>query len=367
MRPIVRLLLVIALVRAGVGSSFAHDLLEERGFFRVKIAEHDVRLESLVVKRADAESRLPIALITHGKPLTLTKMLDVHATDLIGQAKDMARRGWLAAAVVRRGFGQSDGPLPVTLSCRSTSLVERFSAEADDLQAALDLLARRPDADPTRAIAIGESNGGAVAMALAARNPKNLLAVVNVSGGLRMQSCPKEDALVAAFKAFGQTSRVPSLWLYARNDSFFGPDLVQRMRTAFLDGGGDAKLVMFDPIGSDGHAMFGSGAGRLKWLMEMDGFLRFHGLPTWPTQDVDALMQKVKANARVRNFFESYVAAPSEKALAQASGGDHWHSAYGYKTIEEARTRAVEFCQQKKPDQKCAVIMENDRWVGGGT
>jgi dienelactone hydrolase len=366
MRPIVRLPLVIALVLASHCPSFSQKLIEERGFFRTTIGERDVRLEGMVVKRADAEGPLPIALITHGKPLTLAKMLDVHATNLIGQARDLARRGWLAAVVVRRGYGQSDGPLPVTLSCRSTSLVERFSSGADDLLGALDFIARRPDADSTKAIAIGASDGGATVAALSAHNPKNLVGVVNISGGLRMQGCPKEDALVAAFKEFGRTSRVPSLWLYARNDSFFSPALVQRMRTAFLDGGGDVKLVMFDAIGSDGHDIFSTGDGRLKWLVEMDAFLRFHGLPTWPMQDVDALMQKVKAGENVREFFENYVAAPREKALAQATASDYWHSAYGYKTIEEARTRAVEMCQQKKPGQKCAVIMENDRWVGGG-
>jgi hypothetical protein len=78
-----------------------------------------------------------MALITHGKPSNSRSMLDTHPDAYLEQARDMARRGWLAA-----------------------------------------------------------------------RNPKKLLGVVNVSGGLRFTDCAKEDLLVAAFKTFGATSRV---------------------------------------------------------------------------------------------------------------------------------------------------------------
>jgi dienelactone hydrolase len=364
-RRVTRPVLCLALVLAGACPARSNDLVEEPGFFRTVIGGQDVRLEGLVVKRADASGRLPIALITHGKPASTGKVLDVHATSLTGQARDLARRGWLAAVVVRRGYGQSDGPLRVAVSCRNPSFTARFAAEADDLSGALDFIARRPDADPTRMIAIGASAGGAAVAALSALNPKHLLGVVNVSGGLRMEACPAEDALVAAFRQLGAKSRVPNLWLYARNDSFFRPETVERMRTSFLDGGGDVKLVMFDPIGSDGHSLFGTAAGRQKWLMELDAFLRFRGLPTWQHQDVDALIKKVGSNNSKRGFFEGYVAAPSEKVLAQRAGGGYWYSAFGFKTVGEARNRALESCQQKRPGDPCAIVMENDRWVGG--
>ena len=92
-------------------------------------------------------------------------------------ARDLARRGWLSVVVMRRGFGQSDGPMPAELTCDTATFLNRFAADADDLQGALDVIVKRPDADPDRAIAIGVSAGGAAVMALAARNPKNLQAV----------------------------------------------------------------------------------------------------------------------------------------------------------------------------------------------
>jgi dienelactone hydrolase len=357
----IKIMAWLAAALAASSPALSDDFKEDSSFFRVNIAEQDIRLEGLIVKRADSTDRLPIALITHGKPTDLST-LDIHVEYLKSQAKDLASRGWLAVAVIRRGFGQSDGPMPTPASCESASLVEHFSADADDLEATLNLVAQRPDADPTRMIAIGESAGGAAVLALSARNPKNLLGVINVSGGLRLTDCPKEDLLVDSMKAFGSTSRVSSLWLYAKNDSFFGPDLVKRMRSAFLDGGGDARLVMFDSIGQDGHTLFSSGSGRYKWLPEMDAFLRFRGLPTWRREDANVLLNRLHNTNR--GFLEGFVAAPFEKALARASGGPTLYGAWGNKTISNARDGALSRCQKEKPQEQCIIVMENEHLVG---
>jgi dienelactone hydrolase len=343
-------------------SGWAADFVEEPAFFRVTIDGRTVRLQGMVVKKADAASPLPIALITHGKPSNLVSMLDMQPASYLGTARDLASRGWLAVIVMRRGFGQSDGPIPHPLSCDSTSLGARFAADADDLQATLERVGQRPDADPTRAVAIGVSAGGPAVSALAARNPKGLMGIVNVSGGLRFPSCPKEDALVAAFRDFGTRSRVPSLWVYAKNDSFFGPDLVDRMRSAYLDGGANARLVMYDSFGSDGHQLFMS--GRSRWLMEMDGFLRHQELPTWQYKDASALAQKLKSQNI--SFLERYVAAPWGKALARSKSSDYYYMSSGYKTLELAREAALAGCQKGKPEG-CAIVMENSHWVGPAT
>jgi dienelactone hydrolase len=362
MRTLRCILVFVLLLHAGAAHAQS-DLVEDSSFLRVTIGGRVVRLEALTIKRADATGKLPIALIAHGKPTTQGSMLDQHATDYARQARDLARRGWLAVAVMRRGFGASDGPAPVPLSCASPSLTDRFAAEADDLEAALDAIGKRPDADAAQMIAIGVSAGGAAVTALSARNPKGLLGVVNVSGGLRFPSCPKEDALVAAFKEYGAKSRVASLWIYAKNDSFFPPALVDRMQAAFLDGGGDMKLVMLEADErADGHFIFGLTAGRFKWLPQMDAFLRFHKLPTWIRDDVNALMRKLSAKESSRGFLENYISAPSERVLARQKGGTYLHETHGSRTLEDARKAALESCERR--GQPCEIVMENDRWRG---
>ena len=361
---ILHLILTAALFCVGpAAAQDDSDLVEDPGFLRVTIAERTVRLEALVVKRKNADGKLPVALIAHGKPATDGRMLDDRSIQYVRQARDLARRGYLAVVTMRRGFGASDGPPPVSLSCASPSLLGRFASEADDLQATLAAVGKRLDADPTRMIVIGASAGGAAAVALSARNPPGLLGVINVSGGLRFPSCPKEDALVAAFKEYGSKSRVPQLWIYAKNDSFFSSELVERMQSAFLDGGGDLKLVMFDADERyDGHAIFQNSNGRGKWLPQMDAFLRFHKLPTWTRDDVTALLKKLGAKEGSRGFVENYMSGPSEKALARQKSGNFMSSSYGARTREDARKFATEQCEKRS--QPCDVVMVNDRWAG---
>jgi len=358
-----RYILVLAAVVSAGAASAHNELAEDSSFLRVTIGGKSVRLEAFAVKRADAAAKLPIALIAHGKPTTQGSMLDQRATDYARQARDLARRGWLAIVVMRRGFGASDGPAPVPLSCANTTLLDRFNADADDLEAALETIGKRPDADPSRMIAIGASAGGAAVTALSARNPKGLVGVINVSGGLRFPSCPKEDALVAAFKTYGAKSRVPSLWVYAKNDSFFGPAVVEQMQAAFLDGGGDVKLVMLEADErADGHFIFGLASGRFKWLPQMDAFLRFHRLPTWTRDDVNALMRRLKAKEPSRAFLENYIAGPTERALARQTTGTFMTETHGSRSLEDARKAALESCEKR--GQPCEILMENDRWRG---
>jgi dienelactone hydrolase len=340
----------------------ASDLIEDRGFLRVNLDGHDVRLEGLIVKRADAEGRLPIALIVHGKPADLGNMEREHTDSVVRQARDLAARGWLAVAAMHRGFGQSDGPYPPGMTCDPRALVQRLNSDADELAAVLSRVTQRPDADATRIIVIGVSAGGADAVALAARNPPGLLAVVSVSGGLQIRNCPTwQDNLVAAEKAFGALAKMPQLWLYARNDSFFEPGLVERMRSAALDGGADIKLVMFNPMGSDGHDLFGMVLGRVAWLRELDAFLRYLKLPTWQLQEVDSVIAKAKAEARSKPFVEGYFSAPREKVLAHSQTTNSFWDGFGSPSLDEARSLALKSCATKASD--CSVVMENERFV----
>src|SRR5260221_10029117 len=109
--------LVLSLAMAT--SATAGDLVQERQYLRVKIGGKDVRLEALFVKRADARGRLPIAFFNHGRPAYRDMTLDHNLTDDpgINLLADVARRGWLAVAIHRRGFGQSDGPMQSDSPC----------------------------------------------------------------------------------------------------------------------------------------------------------------------------------------------------------------------------------------------------------
>ena len=247
-------------------SAMSADLVQERQYLRVKIGGKDVRLEALFVKRADAKGRLPIAFFNHGRPAYREMALDENlAVDDpgINLLADMARRGWLAVAIHRRGFGQSDGPVQADSPCALDAYMSWMNADADDIEASIAVVAKRPDADSSRMIAMGGSAGGAASVALAARNPPGLAAVINLAGGEHWTGCAAlRESIPADFRNLGARSRVPNLWVFAKNDLNHPVDQIEIMRTAFAGAGADLKLVLLEPIGEDGHAGMFSEIGR---------------------------------------------------------------------------------------------------------
>jgi dienelactone hydrolase len=375
-------LLLAALVPGFGSSARADELSEESTFFPVTIGGSTVRLEGFIVKKSDAQGRLPVAIITNGGTAiasAATASLAVYEP----VARDLARRGWLAAVVIRRGFGKSEGAKPTPVPCQAGAFATWASAAADDLEAALQFLQQRPDADPDRAIVMGSASAGVAVAALSARNPRGLAAVVNIAGGLQSESkCPMDSILTDAFKDFGAKSRVPNLWIYARSDKVFPPDLTNRMHEAFLDGGGDVKFVLFHINGDAGNAIFGS--ARLQWFVQLDGFLRARHLPTWATADVDDILGKLKlTQSNIKEIAHSglagrYFPAPGEKALAYSKTAGAaltnpentltevklpWAWTTYATTLDAARKAALEACE-KTAAAPCAIVMENNRWVG---
>jgi len=109
------------------------------------------------------------------------------------------------------------------------------------------------------------------------RRPRNPRAgVVNFAGGrgfkLRRTAFCKEDNLIllAAATLWWETARhVPELWIYSRNDHFFGPSLARQMFDAFTTAGGKATFIAAPAYGDDGHKYFDDVS---TWKHGVDGF-----------------------------------------------------------------------------------------------
>jgi dienelactone hydrolase len=352
-------------------TSLDNELLEERTFLTVQNEKGRFRLEALIVRPAKAEGRLPIALIAHGKNAKAAENQALRADMMLPQARDFAARGWLAVVVLRRGYGQSDGLPGVSrgaayMACENADLARGFEIEADDLDGALKVVAARPDADGSRAIAIGQSLGGGVVLAFAARRPAGLLGVVNVSGGAWRTNgegnvCEHAD-LVAAMATFGSRTRIPTLWLYAENDSLFPPDLVARMRDAYAAAGGRAELRMFPPVVHDGHRLFADFNGRVKWLRAVDSFLQTNGMPNANIARAEIVMSTTKLAVRARPVVEEYLATPAPKLLVATPSGVGAYWIANPNDIEGARKRLLTNCRERS-GADCTVVMENNELV----
>lgn len=69
--------------------------------------------------------------------------------------------------------------------------------------------------------------------------------------------------------SFG-VAKVPTLWIYSENDTFFRPDLAKSMFDEFVKNGGKGQLIIAPPFG---HSLFGRREGRKIWAPYVDDFL----------------------------------------------------------------------------------------------
>jgi pimeloyl-ACP methyl ester carboxylesterase len=332
----------------------------------VKGPSGSYRLEAYIVRSAGAQGRLPIALITHGKQRNPAEMALMRAELMLPAARDLAHRGFLAVAVVRRGFGRSDGTPGVATNapyakCSAADLQRYFLVESDDIEASLRVIGERADADPARAIAIGGSVGGGAVLALASRKPKGLVAVVNIAGGMRLTddkgalAC-SPDTPVAAMAHYGAAG-IPSLWLYSENDSVFDPAIARRLHREYTAAGGKAELRVVPALTPDGHNLMELPDGRVHWLAALDPFLRAQGLPTWKPSQVDAVLKAARLPPANRGFIEKYFSLYTPKVLIQMPNGTPSYTA-NTRGIVPAREAALGPCAQKS-GAPCRVVMEN--------
>lgn len=355
-----RFLLAALILGVPASNSIADSpLVVEESSLKVDIRGRGYSLEALIVKPAGIAGRLPIALIAHGSPRDGAERPKFRVRAKLPMARDLAHRGWLAIAFLRRGFGESQGPFAEGYKCSAPDFRHALATAAEDIEAVRVAVAKRPDADSARVLGLGVSVGGASMLTWAATRPEGLLGVVNLSGGTGASSPERncdEDGLVSAFASFGARSRVPTLWLYAENDSYFGPDLVRRLHVAFTQEGGKAKLSLFGPVGKDGHQLWSLFDGRMLWLPALDQFLRAQGLPTWDPGPLDAVANRLTPQAR--RVLASYLSAPTEKALSLSRGKGLARFWGGAADLQTARQKSRELCERDSAE-RCDVLVED--------
>jgi pimeloyl-ACP methyl ester carboxylesterase len=354
------LVLGVALFGLFQGSPAVTAQAIEETTLKVEIGGHTYSLDAVIVKPAANAGRLPVALITHGSPRDSADRPKRHAREMLPQALDLAHRGWLAVAFTRRGFGGSDGPFAEGYGdCKKPNYSRALATAAEDIAAVHRAVSMWPEADTTRFLGLGVSVGGASMLAWAASRPEGLVGIINIAGGTgsfaQGKNCD-ESQLVSTVASFGAQARVPTLWLYAENDGYFGPDVVRSMHAGFAKHGGTVELAVLGPIGSDGHDLWWRFDGRLLWLPQLDRFLRAWQLPTWDNGPFDKLTERLNPDAR--RVLARYLAGPVEKAISisRVKGLARWSG--GMPDLEAARRKSLELCEGAA-SEACDIIVEN--------
>lgn len=210
----------------------------------------------------DGDGPFPLAVINHGSPRLASErpgITDPKFRQLVGWFVD---RGYAVALPLRRGYGPDGGLWNETFgTCDDPDYVSAGLETAKDIEAAIEGLRERDDIMQKATVVVGHSAGGWGTLALASLNPRDVKAYINFSGGRgghyddRPELNCNADALVDAAESYGETSRKPTLWLYAENDPYFPPSLAERMHAAFTDAGGKARFRMLPAFEDDGHLL----------------------------------------------------------------------------------------------------------------
>ncbi len=296
----------------------------------------------------------PLAVIAHGTPGTEDKRRQYTVDSYTPQALEFARRGFVALAFLRRGYGTSEGGYAESNGvCGRMSYASAGAESARDLIEAIRAMADRPYVDQRRVLVVGQSAGGFAALALSQAPPQGVLGIVDFAGGRgyfpdRNAVCEPEK-LIEAVRGYGLHARLPSLWLYAENDKSFPPTLAKQMLQAYLAGGGRAEFLAMPPFGDDGHLLFAMGIE--QWRAPVDDFLRRLGLPTLPASPLAATPPN--ARGKTEEAFRKYAASPlPNKAFALSARGAYAWKA-GTRSVETAKSEALALCE--KHGATCAI------------
>ena len=233
------------------------------------------------VFRPPGDGPFPLAVVNHGSTHNELRRATYPLPEYAAVTEWLVARGYAVAVPQRPGHGKTGGPYyEDQRGCDNADFRRAGQGAADAIAAAMDFMVHQKFVRSTGAVAIGQSAGGWGALALSAYRLRPLQAVVAFAPGLggriddvAGRNCAP-DRLVAAAPAYGEKASVPTLWLYAENDSYFPPALSRRLVDAFRRGGGKAQYELLPAVGPEGHDMITRPDAVPAWGPVVERFLR---------------------------------------------------------------------------------------------
>ncbi len=247
----------------------------------------EIRLHTRICRPAgDTPAR--VVVINHGSPVNAADRLTRQPTACDNEAvRWFVDRGFIAVMGLRRGFGATGGAFAETAApgCTAEGYARGAREAARDVNALVDYATALPFAKKDGVVVVGQSAGGWATIAYDGLAHSRVVAMVNMAGGrggrvgnVANNTC-RPDELTRAAGLLGATARLPMLWVYTGNDSYFAPPLVTAMHAAFTSMGGIADLVQLGPFGADGHRLFFEKGGSAIWGPLFTRYLASRGVP----------------------------------------------------------------------------------------
>jgi dienelactone hydrolase len=326
-------------------------------------------LETTIFK-PDGNGPFPLIVFNHGKERGDPRLQS--RSRPLPFAREFVRRGYVVVAPNRRGFAQSSG----TYVEHGCDVADNGLVQAQDVATTIDFMTRQPYVDGSRIVVAGASHGGLTTIAYGQKPQPGVRGLLNFAGGLRQDACPAwKENLTHAFATYGDKVRLPSLWFYGENDSFWSPGLVAQMYGAYVHGGAHAQLVDFGVYKDNAHRIVGDRDGVAVWWPHAQQFLAQIGMPTAVRYRVDdtpmprptgyATIDAVNAvpfvNESGREGYEAFLKQYPSRAFAVSDSGA-WSWAEGG---DDPVSVALDNCQ-KHSGHPCHLYAVNSTVVWAG-
>ncbi len=249
-----------------------------------------VRLPTIAyVVRPVGKGPFPLVVMNHGVSLNPQERSFFPLVEFRDAAMWFARKGYMVVAPTGSGYGAAALDVPERGlygafyskigTCDNPNFRDAGLAVALLDKWIIDYMTDQKVIVPDNVVVVGQSAGGWAAIALSSRNLPSVKAIITFAagrggrvGGKPNNNCAP-DKLVEATGQFGRTARVPMLWIYTENDTFFGPALSKKMHEAYTGAGGSAEYHMLPPFGSDGHFFIDSADAIPLWAPLVSQFL----------------------------------------------------------------------------------------------
>jgi len=250
-----------------------------RQLWFLPIPPERVRIHAILLRPPGA-GPFPLAVINHGSIQSAAVRETYPLREYPLASQWFLERGYAVVLPLRPGHGETGGPYFEDQGrCESPDYVHSGQRAADSIEAAIAYMKAQPFIAGSGTVVVGHSAGGWGALALASRNPKAVQAVVNFAGGRgghagsRPNNNCSPDRLLAAAGDLGRSARIPTLWLYAENDTYFAPALSRGMYEAFRSAGGAAEYHLLPPFGTEGHRIIELAEAAELWRPILAAFL----------------------------------------------------------------------------------------------
>jgi dienelactone hydrolase len=238
----------------------------------------------------------PVVIFSHGRSGTLEERAAQKTPISSALVRYWHGKGYAVVAAVRPGYGDHTADDPEDHGARWSGAVcsgavdyrKTAQAAAQSIRQIQEWLPSQSWANKERIVLVGQSVGGLATVAACGQNLPGVVGCINFAGGSGGNprtspgaSC-QPDRLGEVLSSAGGSTRVPSLWLYAANDLYWGAEAPKKWHQAHVQAAtaaGQKTAADFyaaPAVSQDGHRLLA--AGTAHWQPVLNDWLNKNGL-----------------------------------------------------------------------------------------